>query len=88
MTLATAAAAAGLVFMVDQGSTSDADAEFERLVANYAATSASGTFTSPTSRLLEIPGVDLGAVPSVGDALRGFDPTTARPGGDIEGRDS
>jgi hypothetical protein len=88
MTLATAAAATGLMFLVSPGSTSEADAEFERLVASYASTSASGTFNSPTSGLLEIPGLDLGAVPSVGDALRGFDPTATRPDQQIEGRDS
>lgn len=88
MTLATAAAAATLVFVVDRGPGSDADAEFERLVAGYSATTASGAFASPTSGLLEIPGVDLGTVPSVGSTLRGFDRARPRPVERNEGRDS
>ncbi|MDH3270271.1 MAG: hypothetical protein OEN56_03000 [Gemmatimonadota bacterium] len=80
--LAAAAAAVGL-FLVG-GPRTDADAEFERLVADYARTAAT-TLRSPTASLMEIPGVDLGAVPSIGGSLPGLTfPETGTP----EGRDS
>jgi hypothetical protein len=80
--LATAAAAAGLLLVAGPGDS--ADAEFERLVASYSADRASGRWTSPTASLLDTPGVDLGAVPSIGGVLRGMHTDTPDP----ERRDS
>jgi len=86
MSLAAAAAAAGLLFVGPP--TSDADAEFQNLVVAFSTDGASGAWRSPTSSLLNLPGLDLGAVPSVsefmprGDALRSVDGTGP------EGRDS
>lgn len=84
MSLAAAAAVVGLL-LVRPGST-DADAEFERLVAAYS-TSAATAFNSPTSGLLRTPGLDLGSVPSIGQGVRGIDPP---PAADMppNGRDS
>lgn len=80
VSLAVAAAASGLL-LVDRASvdgTSDpADAEFEALVAAY---SAQGSWTSPTAALLNIPGVDLGSVPTFGDVLEGANPSDAESG--------
>lgn len=84
VSLAVAAAAAGLL-LVPPGAT-DADAEFERLVAAYASTAAT-VFHSPTSGLLTTPGLDLGSVPSIGQGVRGMDRPPSR---DVprDGRDS
>lgn len=73
VSLATAAAAAGILLIGTPG-TSEADAEFERLIVAYSTDAAAGAWRSPTANLLRTPGVDLGAVPSVGSAL----PTTPR----------
>lgn len=79
--VAAAAALAGLL-LIDLP-TSDADTEFERLVADYSTSTAGGAWRSPTASLMAIPGVDLGAVPSVGGSLGGVD----RPDSDApEGR--
>lgn len=62
--LAAAAAAAGLLLIGGPGPS--ADAQFERLVANYSSTIAPTARQSPTASLMNIPGIDLGAVPSFG----------------------
>ena len=86
MSLAAAAAAAGLLLVEPSAAT--ADAEFERLVLAFATDGAAGAWRSPTSSLLNTPGLDLGSVPSVGefmptgDAIRSSDPNGP------EGRDS
>jgi hypothetical protein len=80
--LATAAVAAGLLLVAGPGDS--ADAEFERLISSYSTDRASGGWTSPTASLLDTPGVDLGAVPSIGGVLRGMRTDTTDP----EGRDS
>lgn len=78
--LAAAAAVAGLLVF---GGGTDGDDEFERLVADYSASAAG--WRSPTASLMDIPGVDLGAVPSIGGTLRDID----LPDTDFdEGRDS
>ena len=84
--LATAAAAAGILLLGNPQT--DADAEFERLVAAYSADVAAGVLESPTAALLESPGLDLGAVPSVGSSLRGLDRNAAPGRNGPEGRDS
>ena len=71
-----AASVAGLV-LIDRAPTGDE--EFERLVAAYASEASSAGVTSPTSRLLEVPGMDLlRSLPAIGEPVRGLDPT-ARP---------
>lgn len=81
--LAAAAAAAGLLLVGLPRS--DADAEFERLVSDYSANPSGGAWRSPTASLLDIPGVDLGSVPSFGASLRGTDLSETDAS---EGRDS
>lgn len=79
--VAAAAALAGLLLF--GGGDPDGDAEFDRLVADYAASAAG--WRSPTASLMEIPGVDLGSVPSIGGAFPNIDlPETNSD----EGRDS
>jgi len=84
MSLAAAAAVVGLLLVGPRAT--DADAEFERLVASYSSTAATA-FHSPTSGLLRTPGLDLGSVPSIGQGVRGMDrpPVTDVP---RDGRDS
>jgi len=74
-----AAAAAALLLLGRPGS--DADAEFERLVSDYRTLASTGVLRSPTRSLLDIPGVDLGAVPSFGPSLSGAGPGSASPEG-------
>lgn len=70
---AVAAAVAGVLLM---GGPSDADREFERLVASYTADLSSGAWRSPTSALLNVPGMNLTrSVPSFGTTIRGLDPS-------------
>ena len=53
------------------------DAAFEQLVAAYTADVSGGAWQSPTSGLLDVPGMDLTrSVPSIGSPLRGLDPST------------
>lgn len=79
--VAAAAAVAGLFLF--GGGESGGDDQFERLVADYSASAAS--WRSPTASLMDIPGVDLGAVPSFGTPLIDLDvPETTSE----EGRDS
>ncbi len=76
-----AAAVAGLLLF--GGDRTNGDEEFDRLVADYAASA--GGWQSPTASLMNIPGVDLGTVPSVGGSLLDIDlPHTNSD----EGRDS
>lgn len=76
-----AAAAVAAILVVGSG-TDSAEAEFERLVSSYTTDAGLGAWSSPTAGLLRTPGIDLGAVPSVGPVLRrGVDP-------DRGGRDS
>ena len=86
VSLATAAAAAGILLLGNPQA--DADAEFERLVAAYSADLAAGGLESPTAVLLDGPGLDLAAVPSVGSTLRGLDRDAAPGRNGPEGRDS
>lgn len=67
VSLAAAAGAAGLLFV--ESGVDPEDAEFEALVAAYSTDAASGAWRSPTAALLDVPGLDLGAVPSVGGVL-------------------
>ena len=81
--VAVAAAIAGVLLI---GGPSDADLEFERLVAAYTTDVSSGAWRSPTSALMNVPGMDLArSVPSLGSAIRGLDPSLLRnvpdPGG-------
>jgi hypothetical protein len=74
---ALAAAVAGLI-LIDRGPTGDDD--FERLVAAYVSETASGSWSSPTSGLLEVPGNDLmRSLPSIGAPVRGLDPSALPP---------
>lgn len=85
---AAMAAAIAAVLLVG-GPPSDADAEFERLVASYANDISSGAWASPTSALLNVPGMSLTrSVPSLGGAVRGLDPSALPRAPESEGRDS
>jgi len=73
---AIAAAVTGLI-LVDRGPSGDED--FEQLVAAYTSQTGSSGWNSPTSGLLEVPGIDLmRSVPSIGEPLRGLDPSASR----------
>jgi ferric-dicitrate binding protein FerR (iron transport regulator) len=83
-TAAVAAAVAGLLLI---GRGPDADEEFDRIVASYAADASTGAWRSPTAALLDVPGIGLTrSMPSVGGSARGLDPTARPPRPD--GRDS
>ncbi|MEM7416253.1 MAG: hypothetical protein AAF389_12190 [Gemmatimonadota bacterium] len=81
VSLATAAAAAGLLLVQSGGA--GADAEFEALVAAYSASASAGAWTSPTASLLDVPGLDLGSVPTFDGVLNAGDRS-----GSAEGRES
>ena len=86
---ASAAVAAGVAAVLLVGGPADADREFERLVAAYSANASSGAWQSPTSRLLNVPGMNLTrSVPSLGAAIRGIDPDELRNVPDPDARDS
>lgn len=87
MSLATAAAAAAILLVGGPVTDSDADADFERLVASYSTDAAAGAWRSPTATLLRTPGVDLGSVPSIGTPLRGLDPSSVPESDAPQGRD-
>lgn len=71
------ALAAGVAALILVNRPPTGDAEFERLVAAYASETAAGSWSSPTSALLEVPGMDLlRSVPSIGAPLRGIDPSS------------
>lgn len=82
-----AAAAAIAAVLLTRGGT-DADADFERLVATYATEVAPAATRSPTSGLLDVPGIALTrSVPSFGGALGGLGLPTP-PENPEEGRQS
>lgn len=71
---ALAATAAG-VLLTNRGPSEDE--EFARLVAAYSADVSAGAWQSPTSGLLEVPGIELvRSLPSIGASVRGLDPST------------
>lgn len=71
---ALAASVAG-VLLIDSGPRGDED--FERLVAAYSSGSPGATWSSPTSSLLDVPGLDLmRSLPSIGVPVRGLDPSS------------
>ncbi len=82
----TAAAAVFALLLVD--GPSQADREFERLVASYSSDTAAGAWRSPTGALLDTPGLDLGAVPSFGPSLRDLQTRPRDPRRTDPGRDS
>jgi len=85
--VALAAAIAGVLLV--EGRHGSAEAEFESLVAAYAADGAGGTWSSPTASLLDVPGMSLTrTMPAVGNPLRDFDPGGLAERPDPEGRDS
>ena len=71
---ALAATVAGLL-LTNRGPSEDE--QFSRLVAAYSAGASAGVWQSPTSGLLEVPGIDLvRSLPSIGTSVRGLDPST------------
>jgi len=86
VSLAAAAAAVGVLFVSPGVSTGDA--EFERLVSAFATDAGAGGWRSPTSALLDVPGLDLGAVPTIGGTLRDMGAAASSTGTGPEGRDS
>jgi len=75
---ASAALAAGIaaVLLVDRPDPTGEE-DFERLVAAYAAETSGAAWSSPTSGLLEVPGIDLmRSLPSIGAPVRGMDPSS------------
>jgi hypothetical protein len=69
-TAVLAAAIAGLIVVQRRPS---GDSDFERLVASYTG----DTWASPTSGLLDVPGIELTrSLPAIGGPARGLDPTT------------
>lgn len=69
---ALAATVAGILFM--RGRTGG-EADFEQLVAAYQADAASGAWKSPTSDLLDVPGIEVvRSLPSIGGPAVGLDP--------------
>ena len=84
--VALAAAIAGILLI---GEETDRDVEFDRLIAAYASDASAGAWRSPTSALLNVPGMDLTrSVPSIGGAVRGLDPSRLPNIPDSERRDS
>lgn len=68
---ALAAAVAGLI-LVERGPSEDE--EFASLVAAYSSETLAGAWRSPTSGLLEVPGMELvRSVPSIGGRIPGLD---------------
>ena len=81
-----AAAVAGVLLM---GGPSAADREFELLVASYTADLSSGAWRSPTSALLNVPGMNLTrSVPSFGTTIPGLDRSQLPNVSEPEPRDS
>lgn len=72
------AATVAVLLMTDRRP--DDEAAFEQLVAAYSADISAGGLRSPTSGLLQVPGMDLTrSVPSIGSPLHGLDPSTLPP---------
>lgn len=86
LSFAAAAAVAALILL--DGSDTQADREFERLVAAYSTDVSAGAWRSPTDALLRTPGLDLGAVPSFGATFEGLAPRPDAPRDTDPGRDS
>lgn len=77
---ASAAVAAGVAAVLLTNRSPSGDDDFARLVAAYTSETASGSWNSPTSGLLDVPGMDLTrSVPSIGSPLWGIDPSTLPP---------
>lgn len=73
---ASAAVAAAVAGVLLTGGPSDADREFERLVASYTTDLSAGAWRSPTAALMNVPGMNLTrSVPSFGITIRGLDPS-------------
>ncbi len=86
---ASAAVAAAIGGVLLMNGPTDADREFDRLVTAYSADVSSGAWRSPTSGLLNVPGMDLTrSVPSFGTTIRGLDPDQRPNVPDPEARDS
>ena len=84
---ASAAVAASIAAVVLIGGPTDADREFERLVAAYSADASSGAW-SPTSGLMDVTGMHLTrSMPSIGSALRGLPPEQPQDVPDTGARD-
>jgi hypothetical protein len=82
---AALAAAVAAIALFDHGA--NREREFERLVAAFG--SESPVWQSPTSSLLDVPGMELiRSVPDVGGSLRDIDPNQIPEIPDSEGRDS
>jgi hypothetical protein len=78
---ALAATVAGL--LLTGRATGGEDEDFERLVAAYTSDLAPGAWRSPTSGLLQVPGMELlRTVPSIGGSVRGAAPATPTAGGE------
>lgn len=72
---ASVAMAAAVAALLLTGGEDAGDEEFDALVATFATDATTGAWRSPTSGLLDVPGVELlGSVPSIGGSLRGLDP--------------
>jgi hypothetical protein len=79
---AEAAAVAGLI-LTGRGGSDDEDLEFERLVATYAMELGPAVRRSPTSSLMQVPGMELlRSVPSLGGPALGAGAPPSTSGGE------
>lgn len=79
---ALAAAVAGLI-LTGRGGSDDEDLEFERLVATYATELGPAVRRSPTSSLMQVPGMELlRSVPSLGGPALGAGTPPSTSGGE------
>jgi hypothetical protein len=79
---ALAAAVAGLI-LTGRGGSDDEDLEFERLVATYAMELGPAVRRSPTSSLMQVPGMELlRSVPSLGGPALGAGAPPSTSGGE------
>jgi hypothetical protein len=86
---ASAALAAAIAAILLTGGRTEADREFDRLVATYSSELSAGALRSPTSALLDVPGRNLTrSVPSLGTTTRGLDPSRVPDVPAPDGRDS
>jgi hypothetical protein len=77
---ASAAVAATVAALLLTDRRPNDDVAFEQLVAAYSADVSAAAWRSPTSGLLDVPGMDLTrSVPSIGSPVRGLDPSTLPP---------
>ena len=85
---ASALAAAALAGLLLTSGGEDQDAQFEQLVASFATDASAGAWRSPTSGLLDVPGMELTrSVPSIGGSARGLDPASLPDRPAPEGRE-